>query len=100
MLKNIYGSRQEISLIVFLIDIRHAPSANDKFMYDYIINTGFPCIIIASKADKIAVTKVDTAVKELQNNLNPLKDLTFLPFSAERRIYSEAVWEEIQKFIR
>jgi len=68
-------------------------------MYDYIINSGFPCIILASKADKIAVTKVDNAVKDLQNILNPLKDLTFLPFSAERRIYSETVWEEIEKFI-
>ena len=68
-------------------------------MYDYIINTGFPCIIIASKADKIAPTKVDKAVKDLQNSLNPLKDLTFLPFSAERKIYSEKTWNEIIKFL-
>ncbi|MCL2354875.1 MAG: hypothetical protein FWC68_03195 [Oscillospiraceae bacterium] len=68
-------------------------------MYDYIINTGFPCIIIANKADKIAPTKVDKAVQDLQNSLNPLKDLTFLPFSAERKIYSEKVWEEIKKFL-
>ena len=92
--------RKEISLIVFLIDIRHDPSSNDKLMYDYIINTGFPCIIIANKADKIAVTKVDNAVQKLQNSLNPLKDLKFLPFSAERRIYSDAVWEEIEKHIQ
>ena len=91
--------RKEISLIVFLVDIRHTPTANDKFMYDYIINTGFPCLIVASKADKIAPTKVDKAVQDLQNSLNPLKDLKFLPFSAERRIYSDAVWTEIQKFI-
>jgi len=69
-------------------------------MYDYIINTGFPCIIVASKADKIAVTKVDNAVKDLQSTLNPLKDLTFLPFSAERRVYSDNAWEEIEKFIK
>ncbi|MCL2383988.1 MAG: hypothetical protein FWC79_07770 [Oscillospiraceae bacterium] len=87
-------------MIVFLIDIRHTPTANDKFMYDYIINTGFPCIIVASKADKIAVTKVDNAVKDLQSTLNPLKDLTFLPFSAERRVYSDNAWEEIEKFIK
>ena len=68
-------------------------------MYDYIINTGFPCIIVASKADKIAVTKVDAAVKDLQNSLNPLKDLTFLPFSSEKKIYSEKVLEKIKKFI-
>jgi len=68
-------------------------------MYNYIINTGFPCVIVASKADKIAVTKVDAAVKDLQTALNPLKDLSFFPFSAERRVYSENMWEEIKKFI-
>ena len=88
-----------ISLIIFLIDIRHSPSENDRLMYRYIIDSERPCFIIASKADKIAVTKVDDQVKNLQNDLNPLKDLTFIPFSAERKIYTERAWEEIEKYI-
>lgn len=88
-----------IALIVFLIDIRHEPSANDKLMYRYIIDSERPCIIVTSKADKIAVTKVDKQVQDLQNILNPLKDLTFIPFSAERKIYTEKAWEEIEKYI-
>ena len=90
---------QNIALIIFLIDIRHSPTENDRLMYNYVINANKPCIIIANKADKIAVTKVDAQVKALQDELNPLKDFTFLPFSAERRIYSEKVWKEIEKFI-
>ena len=90
---------QNIALIIFLIDIRHSPTENDRLMYNYVINANKPCIIIANKADKIAVTKVDAQVKALQDELNPLKDFTFLPFSAERRIYSEKVWEKIEKFI-
>lgn len=89
----------KIALIVFLIDIRHEPSQNDKLMYNYIINTNSPCLVIANKADKIAVTKVDNAVQDLQNSLNPLKDLTFMPFSSERKIYSEDVWNFIEKYI-
>ena len=89
----------KISLIVFLIDIRHQPTANDKMMYDYIIHTNLPCLIIANKADKIAITKVEEAVKNLQNALNPLKDLNFLPFSSERKIYSENVWEFLSKYV-
>lgn len=90
---------EKISLIVFLIDIRHNPTENDKLMYDYIINTNSPCLIVANKADKIAITKVDNAVKELQNNLNPLKDLTFLPFSSERKVYSDKIWQYLQNYI-
>lgn len=88
-----------IALIVFLIDIRHEPTENDRLMYRYIIDSERPCIVIANKADKIAVTKVDKQVENLQNALNPLKDLTFIPFSSERRIYTEKAWEEIEKYI-
>ncbi len=90
---------KEIALIIFLIDIRHSPTENDKLMYRYIVDKQKPCMIIANKADKIAVTKVESQVKVLQEELNPLKDLPFLPFSAERRIYTDAVWEEIEKFL-
>lgn len=93
------STRKQIALIVFLIDIRHSPTENDVMMYDFIINTGFPCLILANKTDKIAPTKVDATVKKLQNELNPLKDLKFLPFSSEKKIYSEAVWNEIQLHI-
>lgn len=90
---------KNIALIVFLIDIRHEPTANDRLMYRYIIDSERPCIIIANKADKIAVTKVNKQVEDLQNALNPLKDLTFMPFSSERKIYTETAWEEIEKYI-
>ena len=93
------NTSKNIALIVFLIDIRHSPSENDRLMYRYIIDSERPCIIVTGKADKIAVTKVDAQVKDLQEQLNPLKDLTFIPFSAERRIYTEKAWEEIEKFI-
>ncbi len=88
---------KNIALIVFLIDIRHFPTENDKLMYRYIIDCKRPCIIIANKADKIAVTKVDSYVENLQNELKPLKDITFLPYSSERKIYSENIWKEIEK---
>ncbi|MFR0822708.1 MAG: ribosome biogenesis GTP-binding protein YihA/YsxC [Clostridia bacterium] len=90
---------KNISLIIFLIDIRHAPSENDRLMYQYIMQAQKPCMIIANKADKIAVTKVDKQVEDLQMALNPLKDLPFLPFSAERRIYTDAVWDTIEHYL-
>lgn len=92
-------NRKQISLIIFLVDIRHTPNENDKLMYDYIIRSGLPFIILANKADKIAITKVDTATAEIQKELNPIGDITTIPFSAERKIYTENVWNEIEKFI-
>ena len=90
---------KKISLIIFLIDIRHSPTENDRLMYQYIINTNTPCLIIANKADKVAITKVYGEVANLQEELNPLKDLTFMPYSSERKIYSENVWNFVEKCI-
>ena len=87
--------RKEIAFIIFLIDIRHNPTENDKLMYQYIISSGLPCLILANKADKIAITKVNDTVKNLQTQLNPLGDIPTLPFSSERKIYQEAVWKII-----
>ena len=93
------STSKNISLIIFLIDIRHAPTENDKLMYNYVVSTGKPFIILANKADKIAVTKVESAVDDLQVILNPLHDFTFLPFSSERKIYLDVVWEKIETHI-
>ena len=93
------STSKNIALIIFLIDIRHSPTENDRLMYDYVVRSGKPCMIIANKADKIAVTKVDDSVINLQDELNPLHDFTFLPFSSERKIYTDIVWENIESYL-
>ena len=91
---------QNIALVIFLIDIRHNPTENDRLMYDYIIRSGLPFIILANKADKIAPTKVEGTVKDLQKQINPIGDSTMLPFSAEKKIYTEDVWNVIDEYIK
>ena len=91
---------KSIALVIFLIDIRHNPTENDRLMYDYIIRSGLPFIILANKADKIAPTKVEGIVKDLQKQINPIGDSTMLPFSAEKKIYTEDVWNIIDEYIK
>ena len=91
---------KNIALVIFLIDIRHNPTENDILMYDYIIRSGLPFIILANKADKIAPTKVEETVKDLQKQINPIGDSTMLPFSAEKKIYTEDVWKIIDEYIK
>lgn len=93
-------TRKEISLIIFLVDIRHTPTANDKLMYNYIINSGLPFIIIANKSDKIAITKVNDSMSDIIKAFSLGSNATLLPFSSERKIYTEAVWEELEKYLK
>lgn len=91
--------RKNIALVILLIDIRHDVGANDRLMYDYIIRSELPFMVIASKADKIAITKVGDAVDKIQSDLNPIKDFIFLPFSSERRIYTDDAWKVVKDYL-
>ena len=92
-------NREQIALIIFLVDIRHNPTENDKLMYDYIIRSGLPCMILANKADKIAITKVENTAKNIQKILNPIGDIPTFAFSSERKIYSDTIWNKIEEII-
>ena len=92
-------TRKKIALIILLIDIRHKPSENDILMFNYIRSIGTPYIVLASKADKIAPTKVDSYVEDLKENLQANKTDIILPFSSEKKIYTESVWDKLEKYI-
>ena len=92
-------TRKEIALIIFLLDIRHEPTNNDRIMYNYIISSKIPFIILTNKADKLAVTKVEQAMLHIQKSINPIGDIVTLPFSSERKIYTDDVWKEIENII-
>lgn len=88
--------RENIALVVHLLDIRHQPTEDDRLMYDYILRSNLPFMVITNKADKIAVTKVDTEVERIKQILG-ISYSTILPFSSERKIYTERIWQEIEK---
>ncbi len=93
-------SRKNISLIILFLDIRHKPSENDILMLNYIRNTHLPYLILANKADKIASTKVESYVQDLKKSLETDENDVILPFSSERKIYTENVWNMIEKYIQ
>jgi GTP-binding protein len=85
-------------MIIFLVDIRHKPTQNDLHMYNYIMKANLPFMVLANKADKIAPTKVDNYIEDLKKEFG-ISFSTILPFSSERKIYQEQVWQEIEKIL-
>ena len=92
-------NRKNISLIILLIDIRHEPGTNDILMFNYIRSIGMPYLVIANKADKIAPTKVPSYVENLRKSLQANENDIILPFSSEKKIYTEDVWNQMEKFL-
>lgn len=92
-------TRKNIACIVLLIDIRHEPSENDIMMFNYIKSIDAPHIVLANKADKIAPTKVDSYVQDLRNSLEADESDIILPFSSEKKIYTDDVWDVLGNYI-
>lgn len=83
----------EIKHIYFLVDIRNNPSANDRQMYEWLLDKKIPFSIIATKADKVAKTKMEDYTKEITKQLFAKENIT--PFSADKKINIDVICDEI-----
>ncbi|MBO4252200.1 MAG: YihA family ribosome biogenesis GTP-binding protein [Clostridia bacterium] len=53
-----FFATQKITLLLALVDIRHEPTADDKQMINYLYHYAIPFTVVATKADKLAKTKI------------------------------------------
>ena len=100
MIENYLHTSPTLKAVFLLIDIRHAPSANDVAMYEWIVSNGFSPIIIATKLDKIKRSQVAKQLKLLKTTLNVLPGTTVIPFSAETKQGRDEIWELTERLIR
>lgn len=98
MIERYLHTSGNLKAVFLLIDIRHAPSANDCQMYEWILHNGFRPIIIATKLDKLTRSQVQKNLKILREGLRLEKDVTVIPFSAETKQGREEIWELIDRF--
>ena len=54
---------QSLQTVFVLLDIRHAPTNQDKQMIEFLVYNNLPFMIIATKADKVAKSKQFNQVK-------------------------------------
>lgn len=90
---------QMLRIIFLLVDIRHTPSQNDKDMYDFIVNSGYNPIIIATKLDKIKRSQQAKQIKLIKTGLNVIPDTPIIPFSAQTKQGRDELWELIEEYI-
>ena len=88
-------TRENISLVIMLVDIRHKPSNDDKLMYDYLINSNLNFIIVPTKADKVAITKIPDYCKVIQDELNCPPEVDIIPISSTKKNNLETIWQAI-----
>ena len=60
-----FFAQDSISHVFALADIRHDPTADDLLMIQYLYTVRLPFTVIATKADKLAKTRVKDAVRRV-----------------------------------
>ena len=96
MIERYLHTSQNLKCVFLLIDIRHAPSANDRMMYHWILEQGYRPVIIATKLDKIKRSQIQKQLKLIRETLEAEKDTVMIPFSAATKQGREEIWELIR----
>ena len=99
MIENYLYQSKQLKAVFLLIDIRHAPSANDCIMYDWICNHVYKPIIIATKLDKINRSQIQKQIKLIRETLKVDKETLILPFSASSKQGKEEIYSVIDAFL-
>ena len=99
MIENYLHRSKQLRAVFLLIDIRHAPSENDRIMYDWIREQGYQPIVIATKLDKINRSQIQKQVKLIRTTLQADQDVLILPFSAESKQGRDEVYEILDTII-
>ncbi len=99
MIERYLNQSRQLKAVFLLIDIRHAPGANDKQMYQWILDHGYEPVIIATKLDKIKRSQKDKQLKLIRTELQVVPGTKIFPFSAETKQGREEIWSFIDTLV-
>lgn len=99
MIENYLHRSKQLRQVFLLIDIRHAPSENDRIMYKWICDSGYLPVIIATKLDKINRSQVQKQVKLIRTGLDAAPDTVILPFSAQTKQGRDEIYEILDQIL-
>jgi len=99
MIEKYLTSSKQLKCVFLLIDIRHEPGANDVMMYNWVRDTGFTPVIIATKLDKIKRSQIDKQIKLIRTTLKAPAEVKIVPFSAESKQGREQIYEIIDQIL-
>ncbi len=71
----------DLQTVFVLLDIRHIPSEQDRQMIEYLVYNNLPFMVIATKADKIAKSKIKAYLDVIVKTLNIRQEMIIVSSS-------------------
>lgn len=85
LMEGYFSSNRNIRLAIQLIDMRHPPTENDLSMLSFLLNTGYPFVIVLTKSDKLNKTEREKRLSLIGSELEEAgikEKIRIIPFSA------------------
>lgn len=91
-------NEENLCHVLFLVDIRHEPTADDAQMYNFLVRRNLPFTVVATKSDKLPKSQVKNRLRHLAAVFK-LGEADILPVSGLLKTGREAVLNKIEQVI-
>ncbi|MFP7299864.1 ribosome biogenesis GTP-binding protein YihA/YsxC [Neobacillus niacini] len=99
MIETYFTTREQLRAVVLIVDLRHPPTQDDIMMYGFLKHYGIPCIVIATKADKIPRGKWQKYLKVTKETLDLDENDQIVLFSSETGEGKDKAWSILQSYM-
>ncbi|WP_251546951.1 ribosome biogenesis GTP-binding protein YihA/YsxC [Limosilactobacillus caecicola] len=97
MIENYLTQRRQLRGVILLVDGRHAPTADDVQMYQWLSYYNLPILVVATKIDKVKPSQYTKVVKEVKTSMDFQDHQPLILFSATNKRGKDEVWHWIEK---
>ena len=99
MMEDYLENRENLKIVVQLVDSRHEPSAQDKQMYEYLRYYGLSGLVVATKADKLSKTELNKNLAMIRKSLDLTEDEKLIPVSTLSKLGVDVLLGELGRII-
>lgn len=96
MIEEYLNEREQLVQVVLLVDMRHKPTNDDIMMFNWMVESGFEPVVIATKKDKVKPSQRDDALKLIKETFG-IDDV--IAFSSEKGDGVDEVWNLFKQMI-
>ena len=93
MIEDYLLNRQQLKMVLMLLDYRHKPTEDDVIMYNFLKHFDINVKFILTKEDKLKRNDLNKNLKVIMDSLNHYQKNDFIPFSSISKINKEKVYE-------
>ncbi|MDI6741954.1 MAG: ribosome biogenesis GTP-binding protein YihA/YsxC [Smithella sp.] len=99
MIEAYLRERQSLCLVIFILDIRRDPSADDLSLRDWLENYRIPYLYVLTKSDKLSNNQAIARRRAIEKNLKVSAGNKPVLFSAKTQKGKVDIWDFLEKHL-